>query len=263
MTWFDDDTRPIEQSPGQFSATTSSNWNIGDNANGGYTTAMVLRAMAASNPHPDPISITTHFLRPIKGDLGVDIAVETIRTGRTVSTMRGDLVQDGTLRLTTLAAFGDLGAGDQSPEWTVAAPSIPRPDDCIHRDALNQGLDIGLMSRCEVRLHPDQIEPSPSKPAQVDGWIRFVDGEAPSVAALPLFCDAFPPSVFPRRGFSGWVPTIELTVHVRRRPAPGWIQARFVCDDLDSGRLIETGILWDSAGFVVARSRQIGLVLPS
>jgi acyl-CoA thioesterase len=59
----------------------------------------------------------------------------------------------------------------------------------------------------------------------------------------------------------GWVPTIELTVHVRRRPAPGWILGRFRTDDLVDGRMIETGGLWDSTGAFVADCRQIGLVL--
>ena len=62
-------------------------------------------------------------------------------------------------------------------------------------------------------------------------------------------------------GSVGWVPTIELTVHVRRRPAPGWVLARFECDDLAGGRMIETGSLWDSSGALVARSRQLGLLL--
>ena len=94
-----------------------------------------------------------------------------------------------------------------------------------------------------------------------EGWIRFVDGTPPSTLALPLFADAFPPSLFSRFGRVGWVPTIELTVHVRRRPAPGWIQARFECDDLADGRMVESGTLWDSTGRVVARSRQLGLLL--
>ncbi len=54
---------------------------------------------------------------------------------------------------------------------------------------------------------------------------------------------------------------MELTVHARRRPASGWVQARFECDDVEGGRMIETGTLWDSTGAVVARSRQLGLVL--
>ena len=79
--------------------------------------------------------------------------------------------------------------------------------------------------------------------------------------SLPLFSDAFPPSLFAKFGRVGWVPTIELTVHARRRPTDGWCQARFECDDLVGGRMIETGTLWDSVGRVVARSRQLGLLL--
>ena len=30
-------------------------------------------------------------------------------------------------------------------------------------------------------------------------------------------------------------------MHVRRRPAPGWVLARFECDDVDGGRMIESG----------------------
>ena len=77
-----------------------------------------------------------------------------------------------------------------------------------------------------------------------------------------LFADSFPPSLYTLVGRVGWVPTIELTVHVRRRPVDGWIQARFECDDLAGGRMIESGTLWDESGRLVARSRQLGLLLP-
>jgi acyl-CoA thioesterase len=57
------------------------------------------------------------------------------------------------------------------------------------------------------------------------------------------------------------VPTLELTVHVRRRPQPGWVQARITCDDLAGDLMIETGTLWDASGALVARSRQLGMLL--
>ena len=58
-----------------------------------------------------------------------------------------------------------------------------------------------------------------------------------------------------------WVPTIELTVHVRRRPASGWMFAHLACEDLSGGRMIESGMLWDSSGALIAQSRQLGLVM--
>ena len=108
---------------------------------------------------------------------------------------------------------------------------------------------------------PNSAVVNESKPAISEGWVRLSDGAPPTALSLPLFADAFPPSLFAKLGSVGWVPTIELTVHVRRKPADGWIQARFECDDLIGGRLIESGTLWDSTGRVVARSRQLGLLL--
>ncbi|MGI9322500.1 MAG: thioesterase family protein, partial [Pseudomonadales bacterium] len=126
-----------------------------------------------------------------------------------------------------------------------------------------QGISLAISNRLDMRLHPDQIAPGESDQAEVCGWIRLKDGMPPSARSLMLFSDAFPPSVFPRLGIVGWVPTIELTVHVRQRPAPGWIKGRFRTEDVAAGRMIETGALWDSANTLVAQSRQLGLVLQS
>lgn len=242
----------------------SPRWNIGDSANGGYAMAPVLRSIRDLGAHPDPISVTTHFLRPTVGGEQGQVRSETIRNGRTTSVGRGTLAQVGNDRLTVVAAFGDLS--QPSPvdvELTVPAPPIPAPDDCVDRAELEQGVGLPILDRVDVRIHPDRVVAGASVDAVVEGWIRFVDGTNPSTLAATLFADAFPPSLFSMVGRVGWVPTIELTVHVRRRPAPGWMQARFECDDLAGGRMIETGSLWDSNGTLVARSRQIGLLLPS
>ncbi len=56
------------------------------------------------------------------------------------------------------------------------------------------------------------------------------------------------------------MPTIELTVHVHKRPVPGWIGASFRTDHINAGFLEEDGVLWDELGDVVALSRQIAVV---
>lgn len=237
-------------------------WNIGDNANGGYALTPVLRAMAAAAGHADPVSVTAHFLRPGRGDTDGEIATRLLRRGRRISTVAGELRQEGSLRLAALAAFADLGADPPSgPELTLDPPDLPPPERCRHRGGLEQGVALPILDRLEVRIHPDRAEAGGSDTAEISGWIRFADGTPPSTLTLPLFADAFPPAVYAWLGRVGWVPTVELTVHVRRRPAPGWVRARFVCDDLADGRLIESGALWDAEGRLVARSRQLGLLL--
>ena len=260
MSQFDTETAVTPVGEGRWATRLSASWNIADNSNGGYALTPVLRAMGSLVPHPDPISVTTHFLRPAQGDTDAEITASVVRSGRTVSTLRGSLWQEGKPRLEVLAAFSDVAAGAGGPEISEAPPPIPPVEECAHRGSLEQGVELPILSRVDVHIHPDHAAASSDR-ALIDGWIRFSDGSAPSPVAMPFFADALPPSLYPLLGFIGWVPTIELTVHARRIPAPGWLQVRQESHDLHRGRMIESGSLWDSTGALVATSRQIGLLL--
>ena len=96
--------------------------------------------------------------------------------------------------------------------------------------------------------------------SELYGWIKFCDSTSVDSLALALFSDAFPPSIFSKLGRVGWVPTVELTVHVRNIPKEGWIMGHFFTDDLQNGSMVETGRLWDSDGRLVAQSRQLALM---
>ncbi len=275
MSKFEAETAIVAVGAGVWGTRLSAAWNIADYSNGGYALSPVLRAMRTLVPHADPLSVTTHFLRPALGDADADVHASVVRAGHSVSTLRGSLWQQGTQRLEMLAAFADLpaphgsggggsrgGRGDGGgPEIAEAPPTIPPVEDCVHRISLDQGLVLPILSRVDIRVHPDHAPAGGSGRALIDGWIRFNDGTEPSTLALPLFADALPPSLYPLLGSVGWVPTVELTVHARRIPAPGWLQVRFESHDLHGGRMIESGSLWDSSGAPVACSRQLGLLL--
>ena len=53
------------------------------------------------------------------------------------------------------------------------------------------------------------------------------------------------------------IPTIEHTVHVRKQPAPGWLRCKFASRFVFGGYLEADGVIWDSAGNLVAQSRQL------
>jgi len=258
---FDDETALVAIDENRFNTHLTSSWNIGDNPNGGYLLAPLLRAMTTASGQPDPLSVTTHYLRPGTGDANAEVVVEPVRQGRTVGTVRGRLIQDGKTRIESLAAFADLSASDPVVEIETPMSPIPAPDDCVSRTDLEQGVVLPIMDRLDVRIHPDHAVAGSGRDAEITGWIRFSDGRPVDALALALFADAFPPPLFSKMGYIGWVPTIELTVHVRRRPVDGWIRGHFRTSDAAGNRTIEDGWLWDESGALVAVARQVGLVL--
>lgn len=263
MSRFAEESAVERVADGRWTAHVSDRWNIGANPNGGYLVAIAMRAVCEHSPHPDPISVTTHFLRPGTVGEAADVTTELVRAGRTITTVRATVTQGGTARLEVLAALSDLSqTATLDHALSIDMPSIPPPESCATRSGLEQGIELPILDRVDVMINPEQGGTRQTGAATVTGWIRLADGTAPDVLALLLFADAFPPSLFAVLGDVGWVPTIELTVHVRRRPVPGWVLGQVWSDDLHDGRMIENGALWDSSGALVAQSRQIGLLLP-
>ncbi|NLD69428.1 MAG: thioesterase family protein [Limnobacter sp.] len=263
MSTFDDETRLQRLAPdaASFAGHVHPGWNIGTNPNGGYLLAIAGSAMRELVPqHPDPLSVTVHYLRPGLPEKPCRVDVQLLHGGRSKSTLRATLVQEDTPRLEVLAAFGVL-ASEAPPELTIAAPAMPAPEQCLVRSADEQGVQLPILDRIDIRLHPNELRAGAAGKARVSGWVRFHDGRPPDTLACLLLADAFPPAVFGLLGMVGWVPTLELTVHVRRRPVPGWILGRFETFDLSEGRLVEDGALWDSAGNLVAQSRQLAMIL--
>jgi acyl-CoA thioesterase len=245
---------------GRFEATVTPRWSIGAFPNGGYLLAIGARAMAvALAPHVDPFSVTGHYLSPpVEGPITVD--VEPVRRGRTLSTATASLRQDGRERLRMLATYGDL-ATVGGPETVTAAPlDLPAPVDCFRgRTTFAGGVSVSIAERFEMLIHPDDMgwaHGKPSGEARVRAWVRFADGREPDPLALLLIVDALPPAVF-NLGVSGWVPTLEMTVHIRATPAPGWLRVAAHTRNLAGGYLEEDAEVWDSADRLVAQSRQL------
>ena len=63
--------------------------------------------------------------------------------------------------------------------------------------------------------------------------------------------DALPPATFDL-GLPGWAPTIELTVHLRARPVPGWLRVSHATRNLAGGYFEEDAEIWDESGRLVA-----------
>ena len=117
--------------------------------------------------------------------------------------------------------------------------------------------------RVEVRLQPEDagfVSGSSSGEPRMRGWFRLRENEPIDTLALLLVVDAFPPTAFNARLPVAWTPTVELTAHVRGRPAPGWLRCAFTTRFVTGGFLEEDGEVWDDSGRLVAQSRQLALV---
>ncbi len=89
--------------------------------------------------------------------------------------------------------------------------------------------------------------------------MRLADGEPADTLALASLVDMTFPVVFELGEFA--TTTVELTVYVRARPAPGWLACRVRTNYLIDGFHEEDFEIWDSTGQLVAQSRQLQLIV--
>lgn len=258
MYELDEDTQVEEIAPGAYRGAISGRWNVGPVPNGGYVLAVGMAAIRRALPAPDPLAVTAHYLRP--AEVGeVEIQVEPVKVGRTFSTAMARMIQGGKEHARLLATYGDLAASTGPSRIDATPPEVPPLDAPEPPDVQRPPVEIAR--RFEQRLAADTIrfmQGEKSERAEIRGWIRFADGRPPDVHCLGLVADAFPPPVFNWTS-PGWVPTLELTVHFRARPAPGWLRCAFRTRFLSGGFLEEDGEIWDESGAVVALSRQLAM----
>jgi acyl-Coa thioesterase superfamily protein/acyl-CoA thioesterase superfamily protein len=260
---FDRATESTLISEGTFAAEIEDGWDINGNANGGYLLALAVRAMRDASGRPDPISVTAHYLAPGKPG-PVTIETATVKAGRQLATMTGSMHSGEREILRVLGAFGDVGAMSAGFSNVVGAPpDLPPVDQCVVRDQNSGIVNIGLMRHVRVHIRPEHAgfaDGVKSGRALIEGWFEFADGRPIDAVALMLVVDSFPPPVFNIDIPVGWVPTVELTAHVRGIPAPGPLRCRFHSEFVQNGFLQEDSEVWDSSGMLVAQSRQLALL---
>lgn len=254
----------VLRAPAGWEAHVHPRWNVGNNPNGGYLLAIAVRAMMAEAGRPDPVTVTAHYLSP-PAEGPIDIRTEIVKPGRSFVTVMASMIQGDRERVRVIGAFGDLTGGRGPTRVSARPPEIPPPDECLDLIELTERAGRAVpevMNRFDLRLPPDSPwgRPSEGDPFEITGWIRFQDGTPPDQVSAVAFVDSFPPTLLGAVP-SGWVPTIELTVHVRGRPAPGWLLGTLRTRVLVDGLMEEDGELWDSEGQPVALSRQLAMVL--
>jgi len=252
MYAFDDDRALLRTAPGAFHGDVSPRWNVGSVPNGGYVLGLAMAALEQEFAGLDPLTVTAHYLRPAA--VGpVDVTVETLKRGRSYSTATVALRQADKEVVRVLATYGLLEESGTTPTFVDAVPPGGDREQTPPRD-WPPDLAPEIAKRFDIRFNPPEAPPGTR--AELRGWIRFADRRPMDVHCLGLIADAFPPPVFLVTE-RGWVPTIELTVHVRARPTSEWLNCSFRTRFMVGGLLEEDGEIWDESGRLVALTRQL------
>ena len=262
---------------GHFAAELDPGWVVGGGVNGGYLLAVIgnaVRSRLGATGHVDPFAVSAHYLSASVPGAAV-VETELVRTGGRFSTVAATLVQrvDGVRipRISALATYGDLDAAHdaqtdaaaESLHLALPAPDLPPREQCL--PAADAPEDVKkmapLLDRFATRLDPATAMWAVGKPSRrgvIQGWFALADERPLDPIALLMVVDALPPTTFDL-GMPGWAPTLELTAHVRARPAPGWAVVRHRTRTVAGGLFEEDCDVWDSAGRLVAQSRQLAL----
>ncbi|HST49692.1 thioesterase family protein [Jatrophihabitans sp.] len=261
---FDADTAVTGTGP-RFEATISDRWGVvGGHANGGYVLSVCLRALRQALDRPDPLAVAAFYQRRVLPG-PAEVLLDLGRSGRPLATGGARLLQGGQELVRVVASFADLSQADGPTLVTGSAPALPAPDDCVDLFGELPGeADLtapGITGRLECRVPrlPGWRQGAPSGRAEAEFWMRLAGGRQPDTMALPGLVDMAAPAVFELGHFVST--TIELSVHVRARPAPGWLACRVSTRYLIEGYHEEDFEIWDSAGTLVAQSRQLALLL--
>ncbi len=252
------DVRPDPS--GSFTADIDPEWTIGGKPNGGYLLALMGRAILTESSHAHIIAASAHYLHsPEPGPVHVE--VEPLRAGRGASQLRARLLQDGRACIEALVITSTLDA-DSEPYWDRGLPPMPRAEreDCRRLPVVNPaGVPVPIMGQVDLRVDPATYGWGTGRPTgrgELRGWLSLPGDEPFDPVSLLFAVDAFPPATFDIE-FSGWVPTLELTVYIRALPASGPVRVLQRAQLIDGQRVDEACFVWDHTGRLVAQATQL------
>jgi hypothetical protein len=248
---------------GGFVADLDGAWDVGGGIlNGGYLMAVAARAAVESSPHAHPVALSGSYLRAAAPGPST-LSVTPGPAGRTLAHALVTLSDRSGPALGVQATTATL-ADDAAPEREQPMPDVTPVEACIpladQAHLAPPGLDApGLVRRLDLRLDPATagwaVGAGAGEPV-LRAWVRLADGRDPDPLALVTFADALPPTLYATGRF-GWAPTVQLQVLVRALPAPGWCLIEARGGTLAGGWHDEDYAIWDSAGRLVAQSRQL------
>lgn len=236
-------------------------WDVFGVPHGGYLTALAAAAALTASEQPDLFTLSVHFLR--KAEVGpMRFSVEPVGASRRFVTLHAIGRQGDRVVLSAMISVGDRSqlAGPTwraEPPWEPAALSVAAGEEGLSFTPPN------IAKRMALRLDPATMAFAEG-PIGADGRASdraVIRGVAhlrqPDVFAALVACDLTPPAIWNALGAKGWIPTVELTAHVRASPVAGPLRVVASTSQLTDGFLEEDALVHDAAGRLIVQSRQL------
>ncbi|MEW2359613.1 thioesterase family protein [Spirillospora sp. NPDC029432] len=246
---------------GRFASTpaTAGPWSPGLQ-HGGPVSALIGRALERHDPVPGTriARVTVEILRPVPV-APLEAAVRTVRPGRRVSLLEGELSHEGRPVVRATAwRIAAAPAGVERSDHTPAAPPLPAAASAL--DGWESAHLDGYLSAMEWRLSEGRF----GKPGPGGTWARsrvpLVAGEedTPLVRTLTL-ADSMS-GIGSQLDLAKWlIINTDMTVALHRDPVGEWLFMRASVNVDPNGSALAQATLADTAG-AVGRGLQTMLV---
>ena len=233
-------TAVTRQSAGRYLGNIGAEWNCPVVPQGGMVVATAARAMAAEldDPSQSLRSLTVVFAGQVRAGV-VEVDVEPLRRGRTMSQCRATVLNPGSSAGT--AAVAVFGAPREGFSFTaLEPPAVPDVDDCPRfGDPPPPGVEFELWDPWPFWTHLEgapalghapweEWEPGNAVVANWNRWLdspRLDDGQWDPLAVVAL-CDTMPGAVgewLGSRNREWYGPSADFTVHVLDEMRSEWV----------------------------------------
>ncbi len=235
-------------------------WMVPSGPNGGYLSAVLIRAAMGAAEGLIPRALYVNFLSALPvGPATIETSV--LRAGRSVTTVDVALTAGGR----QIVGRASLGPSRDGVEFSDAEPPAAPPPESVPTEAWPEDDASSCHHRYDMRFVAGGAHEFDHERAEALGWLRTVDHAPVDHVVLTAIADSWPPPIARRQRSGFGAPTMDLMIHYRdplHEPIDDFVlvhsRTRVAHDgfvDLDTD-------VWSRNGRLLATARQLGLLIP-
>ncbi len=267
-TQFDEDIALTHLSKGRYQVDISDAWNVTLGPNGGYIAAIILNGMKMAAGEIQTRSITFHFLSAsVPGPAELEINVE--KKGRLLTTCTARLIQGERTIALAIATFAPARESFEFCDLPMPVTTRPKEVDTEHRMKPGLSGHVPFRDNYDQRLTIGPLPPAKTQKGRVGGWTRMKEHRQFDDLAVVAISDSWFPGLHAMATPEPvHAPTIDHTVHfltslpLASIAIDGFLLVEFETEVAAEGYLIENGKIWSESGLLIAKSRQLAIILP-